>query len=65
MISLLDEEPEISLPILLGADIPEEDLGKARSTIQHLIQMNEEHKRRLEKLLIRIQQEDWCLLNKI
>lgn len=44
--------------ILLRTDIPEEDVGRARSTIRYLIQMNEEHKRRLEKLLDRIQKEE-------
>ena len=44
--------------ILLRANIPEEDLRKARETIQHLIRMNTEHKRILEELLVRIRKED-------
>ena len=44
--------------VLLRTNIPEDDLRKARETLQHLISMNTNHKRILEELLARIRKED-------
>ena len=44
--------------ILQRSNLSREKLEKARDTLRYLIEQNSEHKRVLEKLLVRIRQEE-------